>query len=122
MLGATIAAIDLLSESDGLRQRLAENTAYFRGRMTEIGFNIVPGEHPIVPILFAGFDNDARLAQDLSADLLDRGIYVIGFSYPVVPRGKARIRVQISAAHEREHLDRAIAAFAEAGRRHNVLH
>ena len=121
VLGATIAVIDLLSQPNGLLPKLRRNTRRFRTALTQAGFDIVPGEHPIVPVMFGRFPNDARLAQDLAADLLDEGIYVIGFSYPVVPRGQARIRVQISAAHEPEHLDAAIEAFTKVGRKRGVL-
>ena len=107
----------MLSGSSGLRDRLAESTAYFRSAMTDAGFDITPGEHPIVPIMLG----DARLAQEMAAALLDEGIYVIGFSYPVVPKGEARIRVQISAAHSREQLDQAITAFTKVGRQMGVL-
>jgi len=100
-----------------LRDTLEENTRYFREKMTAAGFDIKPGEHPIVPIMLG----DAKLASDMAREMLAEGIYVIGFSYPVVPMGKARIRVQISAAHTREHLDRAIAAFTIVGRRMGVL-
>jgi glycine C-acetyltransferase len=113
IVGAAIAAFDLIDKSDGLRRKLADNTAYFRRRMTEAGFDIKPGEHPIVPVMLY----ESAKAQQLSAALLELGIYVIGFFYPVVPKDQARIRVQVSAAHEREHLDRAVAAFAEAGMR-----
>jgi glycine C-acetyltransferase len=89
--------------------------------MTEAGFDIIPGDHPIVPIMFGKFENDAKLAQDFAADMLDEGIYVIGFSFPVVPRGQARIRVQLSAGHDKEHVDKAIAAFVKIGKKHNVI-
>jgi glycine C-acetyltransferase len=112
-----LEVIDLLSESTELRDRLEESTRYFRERMTAAGFEIKPGEHPIVPIMLG----DAKLASEMAREMLGEGIYVIGFSYPVVPMGKARIRVQISAAHTREHLDRAIAAFTTVGRRMGVL-
>ena len=114
---ASIAVIDLLSESSDLRQKLEENTLYFREKMTATGFDIKAGEHPIVPIMFG----DAKLASDIAAALLEHGIYVIGFSFPVVPKGEARIRTQISAAHSREHLDRAIKAFTEVGKQFGVL-
>jgi glycine C-acetyltransferase len=113
----SIRVLDMLSETTELRDRLAENTAYFRERMTERGFDIKPGIHPIVPIMLY----DARLAQEVAADLLERGIYVIGFSFPVVPRGEARIRVQLSAAHTREHLDACIEAFTEVGKARGVI-
>ncbi len=114
---AGIKAFELLSRSAEPRQRLLANTRYFRGRMTDAGFAIKPGEHPIVPIMLG----ESALAQKMSAALLDLGIYVIGFSYPVVPKGEARIRVQISAAHERRHLDRAVEAFVRAGRALGVI-
>jgi glycine C-acetyltransferase len=114
---AALACLDMLSESTDLRDRLAANTRWFRGAMTEAGFAIRPGEHPIVPIMLG----DAHLAHQVAADLLERGIYVVGFSYPVVPQGQARIRVQISAAHEEAHLERAVAAFVEVGRAHHVI-
>ncbi|MGV3641610.1 MAG: glycine C-acetyltransferase [Adhaeribacter sp.] len=117
IVGASIAVLDMLSETTELRDQLAENTRYFREQMTAAGFDITPGEHPIVPIMLY----EARLAQEFAAKLLDKGIYVIGFFYPVVPQGKARIRVQLSAAHTRAHLDQAIAAFTEAGRELGVL-
>jgi glycine C-acetyltransferase len=117
VVGASIAVIDMLSETTELRDRLEENTRYFRQRMSETGFDIVPGEHPITPIMLY----DAPLAQAFASRLLEEGIYVIGFFYPVVPKGQARIRVQISAAHEREHLDRAVDAFTRVGRELGVL-
>src|SRR4051812_34315270 len=110
--GASIAVLDLLSESTALRDKLESNTNYFRTKMTEAGFDIKLGEHPIVPIMLY----DAVLAAQFATRLLDEGIYVIGFFFPVVPKGQARIRVQLSAAHEPEHLDRAIAAFTKIGR------
>jgi glycine C-acetyltransferase len=112
IVGASIEVIDLLSESTALRDKLEENTRYFRASMTEAGFDIKPGDHPIVPIMLY----DAVLSQQFAARLLDEGIYVIGFYYPVVPKGQARIRVQISAVHERAHLDSAIAAFTKIGK------
>ncbi|MDH3217502.1 MAG: aminotransferase class I/II-fold pyridoxal phosphate-dependent enzyme, partial [Candidatus Krumholzibacteria bacterium] len=112
------AAFDLLQETTDLRDRLEINTKYFRERMTKAGFNIKDGIHSIVPIMLG----DAKLAHDMAADLLREGIYVIGFSYPVVPKGQARIRVQISAAHNTEHLDEAIEAFTRIGKLHSVLH
>ena len=98
---------ELLSSSAGLRHHLMENTRYFREHMSEAGFDIKPGEHPIVPVMLY----DANIAQTMAVELLEQGVYVVGFFYPVVPQGEARIRVQLSAAHERIHLDRAIAAF-----------
>lgn len=119
--GASIAVIDLLSETTDLRDKLESNTKYFREKMTEAGFEIKPGEHPIVPIMLGQFPNDAKLSQDMAKDLLDEGIYVIGFFFPVVPKGQSRIRVQISAAHDRPHLDKAIDAFTKVGRKHGVI-
>ncbi len=119
--GAGIAAFDLLSKSDDLRKKLTENTAYFRQQMEKLGFDIIKGVHPIVPILFRNFKNDAMLAQEISRDLYEEGIYVIGFSFPVVPKGQARIRVQISAAHSRKDIDIALAAFGKIGKKHNVI-
>lgn len=111
IVGASIEVFDMLSETTDLRDKLAENTQYFRTRMTEAGFDIRPGDHPIVPIMLY----DAALAQRFSEQLLERKIYVIGFFYPIVPQGMARIRVQLSAAHTREQLDSAIAAFTAVG-------
>jgi glycine C-acetyltransferase len=120
--GATLRALDLLTGSTQLRDRLEENTRTFRARMTEAGFDIRPGIHPIVPIMFTKFaPDDAPLAQRFARALLDEGLYVKGFFYPVVPRGLSRIRVQISAAHTSEHLDRAVAAFTKVGRATGVL-
>lgn len=107
IVGASIAVLDILSETTELRDKLAYNTKYFREKMTAAGFDIKPGEHPIVPIMLY----DAIVAQTFAAKLLEEGIYVIGFFFPVVAKGQARIRVQLSAAHEQEHLDKAIAAF-----------
>ena len=107
---ASIAALDLLTGSTHLIERLRENTAFFRERMTALGFHILPGEHPIAPIMLG----DAALASRLADLMLSKGVYVIGFSYPVVPHGKARIRTQMSAAHTRPDLEFAIAKFAEA--------
>ena len=112
VVGASIAVLDLLTETTALRDKLAENTRYFREKMTSAGFDIKPGEHPIVPVMLY----DAVLSQQMAERLLDKGIYVIGFFYPVVPKGQARIRVQLSAAHEQAHLDAAIAAFTEVGK------
>jgi len=115
--GASIAVLNLLSETTELRDKLEKNTQYFRTKMTEAGFDIKPGVHPIVPVMLY----EAKLSQDFAAKMLGEGIYVIGFYYPVVPQGKARIRVQISAAHEQEHLDKAIAAFAKVGKELGVI-
>ncbi len=121
VVGASIAVFDLLTETTELRDKLEDNTKYFREKMTEAGFEITPGVHPIVPIMLGKFENDAKLSQDMARDLLAEGIYVIGFYYPVVPRGQARIRVQLSAAHERQHLDKAIKAFTKVGKKYNVI-
>jgi glycine C-acetyltransferase len=117
IVGASIAVLDLLSETTELRDKLEFNTKYFRSKMTEAGFDIKPGDHPIVPIMLY----DAVVAQNFAARLLDEGIYVIGFFYPVVAKGQARIRVQLSAAHDQQHLDKAIAAFAKIGKELGVL-
>jgi glycine C-acetyltransferase len=114
---ASIAVLNMLSETTELRDKLERNTKYFRSKMTEVGFDIKPGEHPIVPIMLY----DAVLAADFAARLLEEGIYVIGFFFPVVPKGQARIRVQLSAAHERQHLDKAIEAFERIGKQLNVI-
>ncbi|WP_372368888.1 glycine C-acetyltransferase [Candidatus Uabimicrobium sp. HlEnr_7] len=114
---SAIKVLDLISSSTELRDRLEENTKYFRNKITEAGFNIKSGEHPIIPIMLG----DARLANQMADDLLQEGIYVIGFSYPVVPKNEARIRVQISAAHTREELDKAINAFSKIGKKLNVI-
>jgi len=120
--GATLRALELLSQTTALRDRLEASTRDFRRRMTEAGFEIRPGVHPIVPILFSRFSpDDAPLAQRFARALLDEGIYVKGFFFPVVPRGQSRIRVQISAAHEPAHIDRAVAAFTKVGRALGVL-
>jgi glycine C-acetyltransferase len=117
IVGASIAVLDMLSETTNLRDKLEENTLYFRKKMTEAGFDIKPGDHPIVPIMLY----DAVLAQQFAAKLLEEGIYVIGFFYPVVAKGQARIRVQLSAGHERNHLDKAIEAFTKIGKELGVL-
>ena len=114
---ASIACLDLLSETSELCEKLHRNTKWFRRAMTDAGFDIKPGEHPIVPIMLG----DARLASQMAADLLGEGIYVIGFSFPVVPQGEARIRVQLSAAHEEKHLERAVEAFVKVGKKHGVV-
>jgi glycine C-acetyltransferase len=115
--GASIAVLDMLNETTQLRDKLESNTQYFRKAMTEAGFDIKPGVHPIVPVMLY----DAKLAQEFAAKMLEEGIYVIGFYYPVVPQGKARIRVQISAAHDQHHLDKAIGAFTKVGKELGVL-
>jgi glycine C-acetyltransferase len=117
IVGAAIKAFEMLSETTELRDRLEDNTRYFREQMTAAGFAIRPGVHAIVPIMLG----DAALAGRMADAMLERGIYVIGFSYPVVPKGAARIRVQVSAAHTRAHLDKAIAAFTEVGRDLGVI-
>ncbi|MEQ9230375.1 MAG: glycine C-acetyltransferase [Cyclobacteriaceae bacterium] len=117
IVGASIAVLDLLSETTELRDKLEDNTKYFRSEMTKAGFDIKPGDHPIVPIMLY----DAVLSQQMAANLLEKGIYVIGFYFPVVPKGQARIRVQMSAVHDRSHLDKAIAAFTEVGKELGVI-
>ncbi|MGB3005425.1 MAG: glycine C-acetyltransferase [Chitinophagaceae bacterium] len=117
IVGASIAVLDMLTETTELRDKLEFNTKYFRSKMTEAGFDIRPGDHPIVPIMLY----DAVLAQTMAAQLLAEGIYVIGFFFPVVAKGQARIRVQLSAAHEQSHLEKAIAAFAKVGKELGVL-
>jgi glycine C-acetyltransferase len=107
----------MLTETTALRDKLWDNTRYFREQITKAGFDIKPGEHPIVPIMLY----EAKLAQEFAARLLQEGIYVIGFFYPVVAKGNARIRVQLSAAHERHHIDTAIAAFTKVGRELGVI-
>ena len=117
VVGASIAVLDMLSETTELRDKLEENTMYFREKMTAAGFDIKPGTHPICPVMLY----DPVLAQKFAARMLEEGIYVIGFFYPVVPKTKDRIRVQISAAHSREHLDKAIAAFTKVGKELEVI-
>jgi glycine C-acetyltransferase len=117
IVGASIAVLDMLSNTTELRDKLEYNTTYFRTKMTEAGFDIKPGDHPIVPIMLY----DAVLAQSMAAKLLAEGIYVIGFFFPVVAKGLARIRVQLSAAHQQDHLDKAIAAFTKVGKELNVI-
>lgn len=117
IVGASIAVLDMLSSTTHLRDQLEFNTKYFRENMTAAGFDIKPGEHPIVPIMLY----DAVIAQKFAAALLEEGVYVIGFFYPVVPKGQARIRVQLSAAHTKDHLDRAIAAFTKVGKALQVI-
>ena len=117
IVGGSIAVLDMLTEKTELRDKLENNTKYFRKKMTEAGFDIKPGDHPIVPIMLY----DAVLAQTMAAELLEEGIYVIGFFFPVVAKGQARIRVQLSAAHEQHHLDKAIAAFTKIGKELGVI-
>jgi glycine C-acetyltransferase len=117
IVGASIAVFELLSSTTELRDRLEQNTTYFRSQMVALGFDVKPGSHPIVPIMLY----DAKLSQDFARSMLNEGIYVVGFFYPVVPKGQARIRVQLSAAHTREHIDRALEAFAKVGRKYGVI-
>jgi glycine C-acetyltransferase len=117
IVGASIKVLELLSGSTTLRDKLERNTKYFRSAMTAAGFDMIPGEHPIVPIMLY----DAPLAQKFAARLLDEGIYVIGFFFPVVAQGKARIRVQLSAAHDQAHLEQAVAAFTKVGKELGVI-
>lgn len=117
IVGASLAVLNMLSETTELRDKLEYNTKYFRQKMTEAGFDIKPGDHPIVPIMLY----DAVLSQQFAAELMEEGIFVVGFFYPVVPKGMARIRVQLSAAHEQHHLDRAIEAFTKVGKKLGVL-
>ena len=113
MIAATsLTVLDMLDDGDALRRQLADNTAHFRTRMADMGFEILPGAHPIAPVML----RDPKLAQDMAARLLEKGVYVIAFSFPVVPKGQDRIRTQMTAAHDRATLDRAIDAFAEVGR------
>jgi glycine C-acetyltransferase len=114
---SSIAVLDLLERDNSLQQQLHENAAYFRSRMTERGFDLKPGEHPIIPVMLG----DAKLATTMADKLLERGIYVIGFSFPVVPKGQARIRTQMSAGLTREQLDKAIDAFTDVGRELGVI-
>lgn len=117
IVGASIAVLDMLSETTELRDKLEYNTTYFREQMTAAGFDITPGVHPIVPLMLY----DAKVAQEMAARMLEEGIYVIGFYFPVVPKGKARIRVQMSAGHDQHHLDKAIAAFIKVGKEMGVI-
>lgn len=114
---ASLRVLDILESSDELRRKIHENTAYFRKEMTKLGFNLVPGSHPIIPVMLG----DAKLAQEFAARMLEKGVYVVGFFYPVVPEGKARIRTQISAAHTKEDLDFALKAFEEVGKELKVI-
>jgi glycine C-acetyltransferase len=117
IISAALRVIDLVSDTTELRDKLERNAKYFREKMEAAGFNLTPGQTPIVPVMFG----DAKLANDMARELLKEGIYVVGFSHPVVPMGKARIRVQLSAAHEKEHIDRAVDAFVKVGKRLGVL-
>ncbi len=114
---ASIKVIELLSQGNDLRQKLRDNSAYFRTEMERLGFTLVPGDHPIIPVMLG----DAVLAGKMAARMLEEGIYVVGFSFPVVPKGQARIRTQMSAAHDKTHIDKAIAAFAKVGRELGVI-
>jgi glycine C-acetyltransferase len=116
VVGGTIKVMDLLMASTDLRDKLERNTKYFRAKMTEAGFDIIPGDHPIVAMMFGKYPDCSQLAVDFASRMLEEGIYVIAFSFPVVARGKDRIRVQVSAGHEMEHLDKAIAAFTKVGK------
>ena len=116
IVATSVKVLELLSSSDELRVKLCENTRFFREEISKLGLMVLPGTHPIIPIMLG----DAMLAQKMAARLLEKGIYVIGFSYPVVPQGKARIRVQISAAHSREELEFAIRMFAEVKEEFNI--
>ena len=117
IVGSAIEVLDILSNSTELRDRLESNTSYFRSKMTEAGFDIKDGIHPIVPVMLY----DAKTSQIMADKLLEEGIYVIGFFYPVVPKDQARIRVQVSAAHTKEHLDKAIAAFIKVGKEMKII-
>ena len=117
IVGASIKVLDILSKTSDLRNKLKENTRYFREKMESSGFDLIEGDHPIVPIMLY----DAKLAQKFAARLLEEGIYVTGFFYPVVPKGQSRIRVQLSAAHEKEHIDKAVSAFTKIGRELEVI-
>ncbi len=121
VVAGSIAVMDLLTKTTDLRDKLEKNQKMFRQAMTDAGFDIRPGDHPIVPIMFGKFEDDAKLANQFASRLLDEGIYVIGFSFPVVPRGKARIRVQLSAAHEESHIQKAVDAFTKIGKELKVI-
>ena len=117
LAAAGVAVFEMLSETTALRDKLMDNTRYFREKLSKVGYDVLEGETAIVPVMLY----DAKLANEVADSMLEEGIYVIGFSFPVVPRGEARIRVQISAAHEREHLDRAVAAFEKVGKKLGVI-
>ena len=117
IVGASIKVLDLIRKDDSLRKTLKENTRYFKKGIKDAGFDIIDGDAAIVPVMLY----DAKLAQTMADKLLEEGIYVIGFFYPVVPKGKARIRVQLSAAHKKEHLDKAIAAFIKVGKELRII-
>lgn len=117
LAAASITALDIVEKQPDLRKKLRENSVYFREKMTALGFNLVPGNHPIIPVMLG----DAVLAQEFARKMLEKGIYVIGFAYPVVPLGKARIRTQMSAAHSRQDLDKAVETFAQVGKELGVI-
>ncbi len=121
VVGGTLKVLDIIQRSTELRDRVHENASYFRRRIREAGFAVIDGETAIVPILFGMFPDDAALVQRFADDLLEEGIYAVGFFYPVVARGQSRIRIQLSAAHTREHLDRAVEAFVKVGKIHGIL-
>ncbi|MGQ9820147.1 MAG: glycine C-acetyltransferase [Candidatus Kapaibacteriales bacterium] len=121
VVGATLKALELLTETTYLRDKLEQNTKKFRRMMVEAGFDIIPGDHPIVPIMFSRFPNSSEIAVDFANRMFDEGIYVVAFSFPVVPHGKDRIRVQLSAAHEPHHIDKAVEAFIKVGKELNVI-
>jgi glycine C-acetyltransferase len=114
---ASIKVLDLLESGSALREKLRSNSIYFREQMSALGFDLVPGEHAIIPVMLG----DAKLAKSFANQMLEEGIYVVGFSFPVVPHGKARIRTQMSAAHDKSHIDKAILAFAKVGRNLGVI-
>jgi len=117
IVSTSLAVLDLLETHGDLRAKVKENSDYFREKMSKLGFNLVPGNHPIIPVMLG----DAKLAQEFAAKMLDHGVYVIGFCYPVVPQGKARIRTQMSAGHSKEDIDRAVEAFATVGKELNII-
>jgi len=121
VVGATLKALELLTETTYLRDKLEANTKMFRKMMTEAGFDIIPGDHPIVPIMFSKYPNSSEIAVEFANRMLDEGIYVIAFSYPVVPKGKDRIRVQLSAAHEPHHIEKAVEAFVKVGKELKII-
>jgi glycine C-acetyltransferase len=121
VVGATLKALELLTETTYLRDKLEANTKMFRKMMTEAGFDIIPGDHPIVPIMFSKYPNSSEVAVEFANRMLDEGIYVIAFSYPVVPKGKDRIRVQLSAAHEPHHIEKAVEAFVKVGKELKII-
>lgn len=121
VVGAAITAFEMLDRSDDLREKLRKNTEYFRSGMNKLGFDIIDSVHPIVPVLFRKFEDDAVLAQKVSKDLYDEGIYAVGFFFPVVPKGMARIRIQISAAHSTQDIEKCLAAFEKVGKKHGVI-